>query len=129
MTNFIVHLFLLFGVIYAQLYDNEFFQMETVLQNSIVLTFKPERGCQYDIKIAVWPPVINISEEGGPDVLYYEVPHYIDIESISAHQKGDLVHLVLPKRMTRRTRLPDEQKVQTMVYLEIDAENEISQLV
>ena len=129
MRYFIVHLFIMMVNIYGQLYDNDFFQMENMFQNSIILTFKPEAGRKYDIKIAVWPPVINVSEEGGEDVLFYEVPTYIDMESITAHQKGDLVHLVLPKRMLKITRLPNEQKVNSFIYQEIDAEGELSQLL
>ena len=129
MRNFIIHLFIMVVNIYGQLYDNDFFQMENMFQNSIILTFKPEMGRKYDIKIAVWPPVINVSEEGGEDILFYEVPTYIDMESISAHRKGDLVHLVLPKRMLKINRLPNEQKVNSFIYQEIDPESELSQLL
>ena len=129
MRYFVIHLLLSVINIYAQLYDNEFFQMENIFDKSIVLTFKPEPGCTYDIKIAIWPPVINISEEGGGTVLFYEVPQYIDMESISAHRKGELVHLVLPKRLMKMDRMPMEHRVNSIVYEEIDAETELSQLV
>ena len=73
MLRFIPHLLILLLVnIYAQLHDNEFFQTETILQNSIVLTFRPDASCKYDVTISVWPPAINISGEGVGTVLFYD---------------------------------------------------------
>ena len=122
-------LILLMTVIYAQLYDNEFFQMERVFENSVILTFKPEPGCVYDIKVSVWPPVINISQEGYGTVLYYDAPQTVDLERITAHRKGDLVHVVLPKRIYKMDRIPSDGKVSVTVYKEIDAELELSQVI
>ena len=103
--------------------------MERIFENSIILTFKPESGCVYDIQISVWPPVINISEEGWGTVLHYEAPQEVDMERITAHRKGELVHVVLPKRMLKMDRIPTEAKMSPTIYQEIDAEKELSQLL
>lgn len=130
MFKLIPHVLILFiTVIYAQLYDNEFFQMERVFENSIILTFKPEPGCVYDIKVSVWPPVINISQEGYGTVLYYDAPQSVDLEKITAHRYGDLVHVVIPKRIYKMDRIPTDGKVAVTVYKEIDAETELSQVI
>ncbi|MAP73539.1 MAG: hypothetical protein CMJ55_04675 [Planctomycetaceae bacterium] len=130
MLRFVPHLLILFTVnIYAQLYDNEFFQQEHILQNSIVLTFKPDASCRYDVTISVWPPAINISGEGVGTVLFYEAPHYIDMERMSVHRKEDLVHIVLPKRMAKLDHIPSDAKVAKMVYIEVDPQEQLSQLL
>lgn len=130
MSRFIPHiLFLVFANIYAQLHDNEFFQTEQMLQNSIILTFKPDSTCKYDVIISVWPPCINISEEGGGTILFYEAPHYIDMERMTVHRKEDLVHIVLPKRMTKLDHIPSDAKLMKTVYIEVDPNDELSQLL
>ena len=130
MFRFIPHILLLISVhIYAQLHDNEFFQTETMLQNSIVLTFKPDNNCKYDVVISVWPPAINISGEGVGTVLFYEAPHYIDMERMSVHRKEDLVHIVLPKRIAKLDHIPSDAKVMKTVYLEVDPNEQLSQLL
>ena len=130
MLRFVPHLLILFTVnIYAQLYDNEFFQQEHVLQNSIVLTFKPDASCKYDVTISVWPPAINISGEGLGTVLFYEAPTYIDMERMSVHRKEDLVHIVLPKRMAKLDHMPSDAKVMKTVYVEVDPNEQLSQLL
>jgi hypothetical protein len=122
-------LILLATAIYAQLYDNEFFQMERVFENSIILTFQPDPGCVYDIHVSVWPPVINISEEGYGTVLFYEAPQSVDMEKITAHRKGELVHVVLPKRIYKMDRIPSDSKINLNVYQEIDIDMELSQVI
>ena len=130
MLRFVPHLLILFTVnIYAQLYDNEFFQQEHILQNSIVLTFKPDASCKYDVTISVWPPAINISGEGLGTVLFYEAPTYIDMERMSVHRKEDLVHIVLPKRMAKLDHMPSDAKVMKTVYVEVDPNEQLSQLL
>ena len=103
--------------------------MERIFEQSIILTFKPESGCVYDIHISVWPPVINISEEGWGTVLHYEASQDVDMERITAHRKGELVHVVLPKRIMKMDRIPSDAKVNNDIYLEIDAEAELSQVL
>lgn len=130
MLKIIPHIILCsLSVIYASVYDNEFFKMERIFENSIILTFKPEAGCVYDIHVSVWPPVINISEEGWGTVLHYEAPTSIDMEKITAHRKGDLVHVVLPKRIMKMNRIPSDAKVSPTIYKEIDTEEELSQVL
>ena len=130
MLRFIPHLLILLLVnIYAQLHDNEFFQTETILQNSIVLTFRPDASCKYDVTISVWPPAINISGEGVGTVLFYEAPAYIDMERMTVHRKEDLVHIVLPKRMAKLDHIPSDAKVMKTVYVEVDPQEQLSQLL
>ena len=122
-------LILLATAIYAQLYDNEFFKMERIFQNSIILTFKSEPGSAYDIKVSVWPPVINISEEGYGTVLFYEAPQSVNMEKLTVHRKGELVHIVLPKRIYKMDRIPSDSKINLNVYQEIDIDMELSQVI
>lgn len=130
MFRFVPHILLLcIPLIYAQLHDNEFFQTETILQNSIVLTFRPDASCKYDVVISVWPPAINISGEGIGTVLFYEAPTYIDMERMSVHRKEDLVHIVLPKRMAKLDHIPSDAKVMKTVYVEVDPNEQLSQLL
>ena len=129
MRYFVVHLLMLLSPIYSSIHSNEFFQEETILQNSIVLTFKPSPQCDYDVQISVWPPIINVTEKGGEVVLFYEAPTYIDMEKITAHRKGELVHFVLPKRMIKMDRIPTGAKMSRTVYLEIDAEAELERMM
>ena len=126
MRYLVVHFLVLLTPIYSSIHSNEFFQEETILQNSIILTFKPSPSCDYDVKVSVWPPVINITEEGYGTVLYYEAPHYIDMEKITAHRRGDLVHFVLPKRMVKMDTIPTGAKMSGTIYQEIDVETELS---
>jgi len=77
----------------------------------------------------VWPPCINISEEGGGTILFYEAPHYIDMERMTVHRKEDLVHIVLPKRMTKLDHIPSDAKLMKTVYIEVDPNDELSQLL
>ena len=93
------------------------------------MTFKPDASCKYDVVISVWPPAINISGEGVGTVLFYEAPHYIDMERMSVHRKEDLVHIVLPKRMAKLDHIPSDAKVAKMVYIEVDPQEQLSQLL
>lgn len=115
--------------IYAIIHGNKFFKKIVENENSIILSFDYNKNCNYDIKVSTWPPIINVSEEGGGTVLFYEAPTYVDMEAMKLTKRGNLVHIILPIRKIKMSRLPSDSKLSNTIYEEVDVEIELSRLM
>lgn len=120
---------MLFTNIYAIIHDNEFFKRIVENKNSIILSFIYNKHCNYDIKVSTWPPIINITEEGGNTILFYEAPTYINMEAMKVVKRGNLIHIILPIRKIKMSRIPSDSKISNTIYEEVDVEIELFRLM